>query len=56
LEFSAQGYFYNSLGDVKKVGRNWEMEIKGADDPNRATVLLDSNFKLLSVTKNPVSH
>ena len=52
LEFSSQGYFYNSLGSVKKVGRNWEVEIKGADEPNRATVLLDNNFKLLAVTKN----
>jgi hypothetical protein len=56
LEFSAQGYFYNSLGSVKKVGQNWELEIKGADEPNRATVLLDSNFKLLAVTKNPAAH
>ena len=38
LEFSAQGYFYNSLGSVKKVGQNWKLEIKGADEPNRATV------------------
>jgi hypothetical protein len=56
LEFSAQGYFYNSLGSVKKVGQNWEVEIKGADEPNRATVLLDNNFKLLAVTKNPSTH
>jgi hypothetical protein len=56
LEFSAQGYFYNSLGSVKKVGRNWEVEIKGADEPNRATVLLDNNFKLLAVTKYPDTH
>jgi hypothetical protein len=56
LEFSAQGYFYNSLGSVKKVGQNWEVEIKGADEPNRATVLLDKNFKLLAVTKNPSTH
>jgi hypothetical protein len=56
LEFAAQGYFYNSLGSVKKVGQHWEVEIKGADEPNRATVLLDSNFKLLSVTKNPATH
>jgi len=56
LEFSAQGYLYNSLGGVKKVGQNWELEIKGADEPNRATVLLDSNFKLLAVTKNPATH
>jgi len=56
LEFSAQGYFYNSLGSVKKVGRNWEVEINGADEPNRATVLLDNNFKLLAVTKNSAAH
>jgi hypothetical protein len=56
LEFSSQGYFYNSLGSVKKVGQNWEVEIKGADEPNRATVLLDNNFKLLAVTKNPDTH
>lgn len=56
LEFSAQGYFYSSLGSVKKVGQNWELEIKGADEPNRATVLLDNNFKLLAVTKNPATH
>lgn len=56
LEFSAQGYFYNSLDSVKKVGPNWELEIKGADEPNRATVLLDSNFKLLAVTKNAAPH
>jgi len=56
LEFSAQGYFYNSLGSVKKVGQNWEVEIKGADEPNRATGLLDSNFTLLAVTKNPGTH
>ena len=56
LEFSAQGYFYNSLGSVKKVGQNWEVEIKGADEPNRATVLLDNNFTLLEVTKNSATH
>jgi hypothetical protein len=56
LEFHAEGYFYSSLGDVKKTDKGWELEIKGADEPNRATVLLDSNFKLLSVTKDPASH
>jgi hypothetical protein len=56
LEFSAQGFLYNSLGSVQKVGQNWELEIRGADEPNRATVLLDSNFKLLSVTRSPASH
>jgi len=55
LEFSAQGYFYDPLDSVKKVGQNWELEIKGADEPNRAAILLDSNFKLLSVTKSPAA-
>jgi hypothetical protein len=52
LEFSAQPYSYNSLGSVKKVGSNWKLEIKGPDEPNRATVLLDREFKLVKVTKN----
>jgi len=52
LQFAAQGYFYNSLGAVKKMGQNWELEIKDADQPNRATVLLDNNFKLLAVTRD----
>jgi hypothetical protein len=52
LEFDARPFVYNSLDSVKKVGQNWELEIKGADEPNRATVLLDANFKLLAVTKN----
>jgi hypothetical protein len=52
LEFDARPFVYNSLESVKRVGPNWELEIKGADEPNRATVVLDSNFKLLSVTKH----
>jgi hypothetical protein len=56
LEFAAQAFSYNSLDSVKKVGQNWELEIKGADEPNRATILLDSHFKLLAVTKNPATH
>lgn len=56
LEFAALGYLYNSLGSVGKLGQNWEVEIKGADEPNRATVLLDSNFKLVAATKNPATH
>jgi len=56
LEFSAQGYLSNSFGSVTKVDQNWESEIKGADEPNLETVLLDSNFKLLAVTKNHGTH
>ena len=52
LKFDARPYVYNSLASVKRLAPNWELEIKGADEPNRATVLLDANFKLLSVTKH----
>jgi hypothetical protein len=45
-------YFCTIGSGVKKLGSNWELEIKGADEPNRATVLLDSEFKLVKVTKN----
>jgi hypothetical protein len=38
---------------VDKVGEQWKLEIRGANDPNRATVLLDRNFNLIEVTKNP---
>ena len=52
-EFDARPYFYNPLVSAKKVGGQWKLEIRGADEPNRATLLLDNNFKLLEVTKNP---
>jgi hypothetical protein len=56
LEFDARFYTYESLISVKKLDSNWELEIKGADEPNRATVLLDGNFKLLTATKNLATH
>lgn len=56
LEFDARPYTYDSLITAKKVDSNWKLEIKGADEPNSATVLLDGNFKLLEVTKNPATH
>ena len=52
LEFDARPYTYDSLVNVNKVGTNWVMEMKGADEPNRATVVLDENFKLLKATKD----
>ena len=52
LEFDARPYSYNSLTKVRKVGANWELEIKGADEPNRAIVLLDSDLKLIRATKS----
>jgi len=51
LRFDARPYMYDSLTGVSKVGSSWRLEIKGADEPNRAIVLLDSDFKLLNVTK-----
>jgi hypothetical protein len=51
LRFSAQGYFYDSLAGVTKVGSTWQVEIKGADERNRALVVLDSDFKLIKVTR-----
>jgi hypothetical protein len=56
LKFDARPYTYDSLVSATKVGSNWKVEIKGADEPNTATVLLDSNFKLLEVKKNPAPH
>ena len=47
-------YIYNPLVSVKKVGSNWILEIKGADEPNKAEVVLDSSFKLVKVTKTVV--
>jgi hypothetical protein len=56
LEFDAGPFLFDPLVGAKKVGSHWELEIKGADEPNRATVSLDSNFKLIALTKNPVAH
>jgi hypothetical protein len=53
LRYDARVYFYDSLLSVKKVGSTWLLEIKGADEPNRALVELDSDFKLIKVTKAP---
>ena len=52
LLYDARPYTYDSLVSAKKKGTNWELELKGADEGNRATVLLDRKFKLISVTKN----
>jgi len=41
---------YDSLAGVKKVGSNWILELKGADEPNRAEAVLNSDFKLVKVT------
>ena len=56
LEFDARPYTYDSLVKVKKVGAVWEVVLKGADEPNRATVLLDKSFNVISATKNPQNH
>ena len=36
LRFAAQAYFYDSLAGVTKIDSTWQVEIKGADEPNRA--------------------
>jgi hypothetical protein len=51
LRFDARPYMYNPLVSAKKVGATWQVEIKGADEPNRALVTLDEHFKLLTVTR-----
>jgi len=53
LRYDARPFTYLSLTSVKKVGSQWEVEIKGADAPNRAVLILDGAFKLVSVTKYP---
>jgi len=52
LEFGARPYAHDSLISAKKIDSNWEPEIKGSDETNSATVLLDSNFRLLAVTRS----
>src|SRR5271167_1700287 len=44
-EFDARPTIFEPLVSAKKVGSHWELQIKGPDEPNRATVWLDSNFK-----------
>ena len=52
LRLDARPYFYDSLASVNKVGSNWVLEIKGADEPNRAQAVLDSDFNLLKVARH----
>jgi hypothetical protein len=51
LRWDARPYFYNSLVSAKKAEFTWEVVIKGADEPNRALVILDQNFKLVKITR-----
>lgn len=51
LRFDARPYDYEPLMSVKKVGSTWEVVISGADEPNRARIVLDEKFKLLKVTR-----
>jgi len=53
LRFSAGPYFYDPLVSAKKVGNSWQLEVKGADEPNRALVFLDEKFKLVKITRFP---
>ena len=51
LRWDARPFFYDSLVNAKKADSKWEIVIKGADEPNRALVILDENFKLVKVTR-----
>jgi hypothetical protein len=53
LRFDARGYSYDPLMSVKKVSSTWEVVVKGADEPNRATIILDEKFKLVKITRIP---
>ncbi len=52
LEFDARPYEFNPLIDARKVGSNWILRLKGADEPNEAEAVLDSDFKLVKVTRH----
>lgn len=54
LRFDSRPYSYRSLLSAAKVGANWQLEVKGADEPNRAIVYLDSDFKLIKVLREPI--
>ena len=51
LRFDARTFTYDPLVAVTKTGSSWQIEVKGADEPNRAVVYLDGNFKLIKVIK-----
>ena len=51
LRFDSRPYDYDPLVSAKKARTGWEVVIKGADEPNRALVILDENFKLVIVTR-----
>jgi hypothetical protein len=55
LRFDARPYSYPSLLSVTKVGAIWQLNVKGADPPNRAIVYLDSGFRLMKVIKDPAA-
>ena len=52
LHYDARPYSYPSITSVRKIDKEWHLEIKGADPPNRAVVILDGGFKLLNVLKD----
>jgi hypothetical protein len=55
LRFDARPFVYDPLSAVTKVGSHWQLEVKGADEPNRALVYLDGNFKLTKVVRLPAT-
>jgi len=55
LRFDARPFDYDPLAAVTKVGSHWQLEVKGADEPNKALVYLDGNFKLIKVVRLPAA-
>jgi hypothetical protein len=55
LRFDARPFVYDPLAAVTKVNAHWQLEVKGADEPNRALVYLDGNFKLIKVVSLPAT-
>lgn len=53
LRFDARPFAYDPLAAVTKVGERWQLEVEGADKPNKALVYLDGNFKLIKVARLP---
>jgi hypothetical protein len=55
LRFDARPFTYDPLAAVTKVGSHWQLEVEGADKPNKALVYLDGNFKLIKVVRLPAA-
>jgi hypothetical protein len=55
LRFDARPFVYDPLAAVTKVGSDWQLEVEGADKPNKALVYLDHNFKVIKIVRLPAA-